>query len=247
MRSSVIVIFVLHFVLLLCAAKAQKIYYSKPEGNFLFTYSHTIGQVKDHIIIWKYQSENSERSEVLIYDDKMNVLDRVKTDILNVNDISSIDFINLGQSFAVVYQYTTKTRWFCKIASFDENGNCFKRQTIDSSSLAGARYGNNPYKLMVSSNSKTFVLARMSVPKADVVGLDFQLFDRLASQIHRSSIVLPRYEVNLNDAILDTTSHLLLPMLKTLETDSLIIYKIDLTNDSLASVACEIKTLVNDI
>ncbi|HYK45781.1 MAG TPA: hypothetical protein VEV83_11465 [Parafilimonas sp.] len=242
MRSSVIVIFILPFLLFLsCSANTQKIYYSKTEGNFLFTYSHTIGQVKDHIIIWKYQSEKSERSEVIIYDDKMNVLNRVKTDILNVNHISSIDFINLGQSFAVVYQYSTKTKWFCKIASFDENGNCVKRQTIDSSSLAGAQYGNNPYKIIVSPNSKRFVLARISVPRADLVSLDFQLLDYVATRIQRSSILLPRHEVNLNEAILDTTSHLLVPMLKSVERNSIIIYKIDLTTDSLASVACEIK------
>src|ERR1044071_4004186 len=82
--------------------KSQRIYYSPPEGNFLFTYSHIVGQIKDHIIVWKYETGKPERSQIIIYDDRMNVLHHERTGILNFEYPFTIEFINLGESFSVV-------------------------------------------------------------------------------------------------------------------------------------------------
>jgi len=232
-----LIIFIFIFVFII-RSNAQKIYYSKPEGNFLYTWSHIIGQVKDHIIIWKYEAAKPERSQIIIYDNRMNILDRVRSGILNFGDAFTIDFINMSESFAVAYQYKTKTTSFCKMAYFDENGNCFKKITIDSVS---ARNGYSNYKAILSASQKCLAMIRTSVAKSqEALNLDYHLFDNTGALINTGLVMLTFNDLQMNELLLDSSNNLIIPVNKTTDRSSLAICKINLETGSMFNTTCEI-------
>lgn len=91
-----------------------------------------VGQVKNHVIVWDEKRKN-HKAVILIYDNKLNLLRQVSTNLL----ISDIDpeagFYNSDDSFYIAYQYKKGKKWEYKIARFDDNGNLSSTYVIDSS------------------------------------------------------------------------------------------------------------------
>src|SRR4051794_18756207 len=86
-------------------SNAQNFFYSAPLGNDnVYTDAKIIGRVKKNIIIYKSTwSIHGRKSEILVYDDKMKLLNTSSLTSL-VSQFAFVDFINEKDSFAAIIQ-----------------------------------------------------------------------------------------------------------------------------------------------
>lgn len=102
---------------------SQNIYYSPIENNEPSkTATFVIGEVNNKLLIWK-DDRQTHISTLLIYNDQMEILGRVKEKLAGNNIISSLKFLKTATGFSVIYEYnTSKNEYFCKQNNYDENG-----------------------------------------------------------------------------------------------------------------------------
>src|SRR3982751_1961036 len=105
-------------VLTIIVSKAQALSYSE---NYISntTPIYIIGQVKNNIIVWSKESENYKKSVILIYDNRLKLIKKVTTDILQSDVDPSASFYNSVDSFYVAYQYKKGNKWEYRLAGFD--------------------------------------------------------------------------------------------------------------------------------
>jgi len=143
--------------------KAQQIVYSSSLGNSATARCHIIGMVKDHIVIWNFNFGKFGHSYIMIYDTNLKLSRKVSTNILKSDTLYGIDFIQSRDHFCVFYQYRKNKSYFARLSWFDENGNCRRIKTVDSTSLNAnsAEIIKYPVGVIQSRESGSFVLVKV--------------------------------------------------------------------------------------
>lgn len=131
---------------------SQNISYSERDRAEYSSY-HIIGQVKNHIIVWRYNNADNfqKSSEIIVYDLGMHILNKIKTKVLG-DRAGQKNFINNIDSFQVIFQSLVNTKVVYKQATYDENGNCLNVRTLNCSNDA------KDYQFLSSSDGKSFAL-----------------------------------------------------------------------------------------
>lgn len=120
-RSSLLFLVISFYV----NGSAQDLIYSEPVGNYPYSNSAVIGSVKNNIAVYNRpwsRDLDVRKSEILIYNDKMQLLHKTSFKSLTPK-FSSVDFITQENSFSAVLQYEEDSVFVCKLINFDADGN----------------------------------------------------------------------------------------------------------------------------
>jgi len=176
---------------------AQKMFYSPQERNLpseIKTY--IIGNVGSNIIIWKYLPQN-RRSQILVYDEQMHLLARVKADIFAANDVYQLNFINRQNSFDVIAQVFSNKSFYCQAATFNGKGQLISRvKTLINKDFKKNRYPGGGYTYTASANKKFYTLAKDKLNTVNnTISLDYYLYqtgDTTSGAVHKT-LSMPYY------------------------------------------------------
>ena len=205
-------------VLATVIGKTQTFSYSQNYLSNKASAGKIIGQVKDHIIVWYVTQNKYKKSVILVYDHNMNLIRRIKTDILYSDIDPAATFYNSVDSFYVAYQYQKGNKWEYKLAGFDDNGNLSSTYLIDNAgnlntgdSVAYNYYQSGDKKMLACV--KSIFDPRYKAIKFESVFLNHGILDR-------DQFVLPFDDVHekLVDFLIDSNKNITL--LQTSGTDS---------------------------
>jgi len=168
---------------------AQNFFYSGPVANYPFAHFKIIGRVKNNIIVYNYAWSNAfdmRKSEILVYDDKMQLLKKVSFKSITPK-FSSVDFINEENSFSAILQYSEDGFFVCKLVSFDAGGNILDTQILERS----ADLNDGDYEIVQSPKDKSFALLR--VVQSDRSGTIAIRYHFIKNDLlnHSDKIILP--------------------------------------------------------
>ena len=124
------------FALFSFGGNCQDLFYSAPIGNYAYAEYKIIGRVQNKIIAYTYvwsHTFDRRNSQILIYDDKMQLEHRVSLKPI-ATKYSSVEFVNEGDSFSAVLQYTEENSFVCKLVSFDPEGKILRTRILERSS-----------------------------------------------------------------------------------------------------------------
>ncbi len=206
---------------------AQNFTYSPALNNLSYTESKIIGRVKDNIVVWMYTYSYNWRkanSEILVYDNNMKLLHKTSFKPI-VPEISSINFLNEGNSFAAVLQYPINESFIWNLIRFDADGNIIDTQTI-----AHAK----DYELLKSANDKSFALIRTAPSEINNAIAIQYVFVKNDEIIHSDKFTLPFDTLSsaIGKAFL-TDDKLIFPVIdSTRDNSKLRVYKLNLSNNS---------------
>lgn len=212
---------------------AQQFIYSNPFGNFSYAQTQIIGRVKNNIIVWKYTARNSynmKRSEILVYDNQMHLLNTTSFKSITP-ELSSVEFVNNGNSFSAVIQYKDKDFYICKLVNFDADGNILNSQILERSPLI---YNEKAYEIKESSKDKSFVLIKtFASDSSERIAIKYY-FIKNGLLNHSDKIVLPFNELSsgLGKILLDDNNLIITINFTTDSAASLALFKVDLSNNS---------------
>ena len=111
---------------------AQNFTYSAALNNLSYTQAKIIGRVKNNIVVWVHTYSSDWRkanSDILVYDNEMKLLHKTSFKPI-APEVSSINFLNEGNSFAAVLQYPINESFIWNLIRFDADGNIIDTQTI---------------------------------------------------------------------------------------------------------------------
>jgi len=178
-------------------AIGQKVFYSSPERTTPSeAKSYIIGDISSNTIIWQYNPQ-AGRSQILVYDGGMHLINRVKADVFASPQIYQLSFIKRQNSFDVIAQTYTKQSFYCQLASFNGSGILLGRpKTLIDKSLANT-FLSGSYDCIISANKKYFALVKdkVQVP-ANEIQLDCSLYynDDSLQNIATKTITIPYYK-----------------------------------------------------
>jgi len=148
------------FALLCATATAQKMYYSASENNLpTDTKTYVVGKVASNIVVWKYMQE-TQHSQLLVYDENMNVKLRAKTDIFITNPVYQFNFITAQNSFYVIAQLYKNRTFYCQVAKFNANGELAAPVKTLLTRNVYKTYFAGSYECVMSANKKYFALVK---------------------------------------------------------------------------------------
>ena len=208
-----------------CAA--QRFVYGNPVGNYPYTQTKIIGRVKNNIVAFMYTYSHDWRkanSDILVYNNEMQLLNKTSFRPV-VPDISSINFLNEGNSFSAVSKYPVNESFIWELIQFDANGNIIDTQTI-----AHAK----DYELLKSSNGKSFALIR-TIPSEvnNAIAIQY-VFVKNGIVFHSDKYTFPFDTLScaIGKAVLNDDK-LVFPVIDSLRNNSkLTVYKLNLSNNS---------------
>jgi hypothetical protein len=148
-------------IALLCnAVKAQKMYYSASESNLpAETKTYVVGKVASNIVIWKYMQE-TQKSQLLVYDENMNLRLRAKADIFVTDAVYQFNFIAAQNCFYVIAQLYKNRNFYCQVAKFNAAGDLMAPvKTLFTRNIYKTYYTGS-YECIVSSNKKYLTLIK---------------------------------------------------------------------------------------
>jgi hypothetical protein len=208
-------------------SKAQNFTYSSALNNLSYTQSKIIGRVKNNIIVWMYTYSSNWRktnSDILVYDNEMKLIHKTSFKPI-VPEISSISFLNEGNSFAAVLQYPINESFIWNLIRFDADGNIVDTQTI-----AHAK----DYELLKSEDDKSFALERITPSEMNNAIAIKYVFVKNDAIIHADKFTLPFDTLScaIGKAFL-TDDKLIFPVIdSTRDNSKLTVYKLNLSNNS---------------
>ncbi len=208
---------------------SQNISYSEKEHSGYANY-HIIGQVKNHIIIWKYNSENPQTwSEIIVDDLDMHTLKRIKSEILEDGGLMQINFINNTDSFQVIFQNLVNKRIICKQATYDENGNCLNVRTL-------LNYKNDVgnYQLISSPDSKSFALVNtMGNDSLNFLKINYTFVSSTSNRSGSQFFPFNFKTSKIGSAVIDSNNLIFLNSENTDSSNQLYVFKVNLLTDSV--------------
>lgn len=208
-----------------------------------------IGSVKNNIIVWTNDDHNS--SEILIFDNKLHLIQKVASSILKSGINANPEYFSLVDSFAVAYQYKIKNTVQYRLTFFDDNANQLSTIIIDSVNTNKAKTeGNNCfYKFLISEDKKTICCTKLLFNADDAV-ININCTFVSSGIVSYEEFLLPFDFVHekIHDFLIDGNKNFLL--LETISSDSsfaLKIVKKVFINDYLLTVSKKIDSgiLVN--
>lgn len=211
--------------------RSQSIVYSNYSIKAATSAYKIIGKVGRNIIVWVC-TDKRYSSEILMYDDKLELTKKVTSDILMSDINPSPIFFNNNDSFCVAYQYLKNKLWQYKIASFNENGNFISEKILDSiqnfNSVTDTAYYH--YKFLQSADKKTVCFAKFFYDKQNYI-IKFNCNFFTEKTLHKN-FVIP-FDANhdwLADFLIDNNKNFLFAIHH--QTDSVSQLKIIKTNFS---------------
>ncbi|HYK47509.1 MAG TPA: hypothetical protein VEV83_20170 [Parafilimonas sp.] len=220
------------FTLFSFGGNCQDLFYSAPIGNYAYTEYKIIGRVQHKIIAYTYvwsHTFDRRNSEILIYDDKMQLDHRVSLKPI-ATKYSSIEFLNEGNSFSAVLQYIEQNSFVCKLVSFDPEGKIVSTRILERSSILN----DGPYHIVQSPNTKTFALWNLLASDSNTaITIKYHLIEN-DTLVHSDQITLPfnRFSSGLDNTILDGRNLIVPVNDNTGSSGVLYLYRVDLTNNS---------------
>lgn len=211
----------------------QNFYYSNPENKGLISSFNIIGRVKDKILVWQTNKDHPEKSNILIYDNNMKIINRVNTDLIRNGNLYTINFVATPDSFQVVYQYLKGNALICELAGYNTEGLNTNTQQIDSLPLANpGEFNEKAFVVIKPGNGQSLALVRAEVASDKTVRILYHYFSPKSK--YSGEALLP-FSLNtsvLESLILDDKANILLALSsKTYSGFSLTIYKINAVNN----------------
>ena len=218
-------------------SNAQDFIYSNTVGNDNeFTHAKVIGRVKENIVIYKSTwSTNGSKSEILVYDDKMKLLNTISLDPI-VSQFAFVDFINEKDSFAAIIVDKAVHPFVYKLVSFDAGGNILNDKVLETS--------ESGYEIVKSASSSFALLKVVPSNINGTIAIQYY-FVKNNALIHSDTVILPFNELSstLGAVFLDN-DNLVLPVNDTSAVGgTLALFKVDLNNNSSINT---IRNLNND-
>jgi hypothetical protein len=213
----------------------QRVFYSGTDVDKSASNFNVIGQVKNHIVVWEMNSTGDANSKVIIYDNRMHLINKVQTDILNKGNLLKFDFINCADSFQLIHQYISKKKYFCKRYIFDENGNLKNTDEIENASTENSWNAFNilSYQVLSSGNKQNFALLRAQQDtQKNVLEIDYKFFG-YNKQTSNTQIVPYSFQNNIPDILLDDDNLLFLIGNNTVQNNRVSVYQINLLNNTI--------------
>lgn len=150
--------------------RSQSIVYSNYSIKAATSAYKVIGKVGKNIIVWVCIDKHYS-SEILIYDNKFKLINKVPSDILKSDVNPSPIFFNNNDSFCAAYKYNKNKLWQYRIAFFNEKGNLTSEKILDSiqvfKSEKDTTYYN--YKFLQSADKKTICFIKFAYDKNNYV------------------------------------------------------------------------------
>jgi hypothetical protein len=171
------------------AVSAQKISYSEPErDDYKSTEFEILGRVSGNILVYK-----NDRGDyvVSVYDNAMQLKDRVKLDFLPKKLISA-DFVSYADKVYMLYQFQRKDAVYSFCAIMDGNGH-FNEPPIlvDSTRIGFYSKENKVYSVEYSEDKNKIMVYKINQDKEnDNVFYTF-LYDSAFHLINNSRVSLP--------------------------------------------------------
>jgi len=146
----------------------QKINYT---NNRLFSsieYRYNvIGKINDKVLVWQANANKHFESSILVYDNEMNFLHAINTNIFQSPAEPQPRFLITGNSFKAIYRHQKSDLLLYMLAGFDENGNLISVKALDSININNnasqqAEYG---YMILQSTNKKTMCFIKIAYDK----------------------------------------------------------------------------------
>lgn len=177
--------------LLLCytVSTAQKITYSEPErDDYKTTEFEIIGRVSGNILVYK-----ADRGDynISVYDNEMQLKDRVKLDFLP-KKLISVDFINYPNHAYMIYQFQRKDVVYSFCGQVNSVG-VFETAPvmIDSTRIGIYTKENKVYSLEVSEDKSRIMIYKINQDKEDTHVFYTFLYDSSLNLISNSRLTLP--------------------------------------------------------
>ena len=172
------------------AVMAQKITYTEPEkDDYKSTEFEIIGRVSGNILVYK-----SDRGDyvVSVYDNAMQLKDRVKLDFLP-KKLISVDFINYADKVYMLYQFQRKEAVYSFCATMNGDGKFNDAPVLIDSTRIGyyAKDNNKVYSVEYSEDKSKILVYKINQDKEnDNVFYTF-LYDSAFHFMNNSRLSLP--------------------------------------------------------
>ena len=167
---------------------AQELVYSNPEPeDGRRTNFEVIGKINGNILIFK----NNHLDNVIgIYDNKMNMVKKVKVDYLPERYLN-IDFIQYPDFAYMIYEYQHKNIVHCSAVKIDGFGQKMGDPIELDTSQINFAANNKIYSVIYSENKERILLFKINSHNPRNFEFTTYLFDKNLEQIDRHRIHLP--------------------------------------------------------
>lgn len=220
---------------------AQVVSYSEKNYNNQGNY-FIIGQVKNHILVWKTELPNFSASYILVYNTAMSKIRRVKAKVLDSKWLGQIGFLNQVDSFQVFYECLDKKNIIVfKQATFDENGNWLHTKELFKSNETSNESKSGVFQFFKSNDNKSVAfLYAEAIDSLNTLNLKY-IFVR-DNIIHFSHQFLPFNSKNSNIGDIKLAGNNLFFSIMSIfgSHSSLNVFKINLRTDSVVNTLRQI-------
>jgi hypothetical protein len=171
------------------AAIAQKVSYTDPEkDDYKSTEFEILGKISGNILVYK-----SDRGDyaVSVYDNAMQLKDRVKLDFLP-RKLISVDFVSYADKVYMLYQFQRKDAVYSFCATMNGDGKFNDAPTmVDSTRIGNYTKENKVYSVEFSEDKSRIMVYKINQDKEnDNVFYTF-LYDSTFHLINNSRVSLP--------------------------------------------------------
>lgn len=180
---------VLLLIFISTAAMAQKITYSEPEkDDYKSTEFEIIGRVAGNILVYK-----ADRGDyvVSVYDNEMQLKDRVKLDFLP-RKIISMDFVAYPNKVLMIYQFQRKDAVYSICATMSPDAKFADAPVVlDSTRIGMYSKDNKVYSTEISEDKNRIMVYKINQDKEDNNVFYTFLYDSTMSLVNNSRLALP--------------------------------------------------------
>ncbi len=179
------------FALMLCAslAMAQKITYSEPErDDYKTTEFEIVGRISGNILVYK-----ADRGEyhISVYDNGMQLLDRVKLDFLP-KKLISVDFVSYPDYSYMIYQFQRKDAVYSFVGRVNGKGQFTEAPVmVDSTRIGFYSKDNKIYSVEASEDKSRILIYKINQDKEDNNVFYTFLYDSTFNLVNNSRVSLP--------------------------------------------------------
>lgn len=177
-------------IAVLCSinADAQNIVYSQPDKDQVRGATfEVIGKMADHYIL--YNNLRSDRY-MYLYDTDMKLIS--KTRIQNIPDkLISTDFIELRDSFYMIYQYQHRNIVYCEAAIFDANARMVGMPRVLDTTAINFFANNKLYTLLYSEDKNRIAVIKINSRNPVNFVVTSSLFTRSLDRISKTTSNIP--------------------------------------------------------
>ncbi len=177
--------------LMLCAtfAMAQKVTYSEPErDDYKTTEFEIVGRVSGNILVYK-----ADRGEyhISVYDNGMQLLDRVKLDFLP-KKLISVDFVSYPDFSYMIYQFQRKDAVYSFVGRVNGKGQFMEAPVmVDSTRIGFYSKENKIYSVETSEDKGRILIYKINQDKEDNNVFYTFLYDSAFNLVNNSRVSLP--------------------------------------------------------